>query len=64
MWKVILIIVAVAMVAGAISGATFIRSTEEDKTMKLTNKAVPNTAIPPIDASAPTTIETATFALG
>ena len=65
MWKVIIIILIGALIAGAILRAPSIRSKEEDKiTEPVINVTVPNTAIPPIDAAVPDNIETATFALG
>jgi hypothetical protein len=46
-------------------GAIYLGSRNERKTMTLTpTSSVHKVAIPPIDASAPTQTETATFALG
>ena len=59
MWKIIIVVVIGALIAGAVLRAPSIGSTEEEKIVEPGNKA-----IPPIDASIPGTIETATFALG
>lgn len=51
--------------AGLVLVAIFLGSPKEGKTMDLTESSVaPKAAIPLVDASAPTTTETATFALG
>jgi len=58
-------VVVGACFVGLVLGAIFLGSTKERKTMTLTKtNPVPNATIPPIDASAPTETETATFALG
>ena len=59
MWKIIIVVLIGALIAGAILKAPSIGSTEEEKIVEPGNKA-----IPPIDATTPDTIETATFALG
>jgi hypothetical protein len=59
------IVVAGACVVGLVLGAIYLGSTKERKTMTPTKtSSIPNATIPPIDPSAPTKTETATFALG
>jgi hypothetical protein len=58
-------VVAGACLVGLGLGAVYLGSRNERKTMTLTpTSSVHKAAIPPIDASAPTKTETATFALG
>ena len=59
------IVVVGVCVVGLFLGAIYLGSTKERKTMTSTNKSsIPNATIPPIDTSAPTKTETATFGLG
>jgi len=54
-----------ACFVGFVLGAVYLGSTKERKTMTPTKtSSVPSATISPIDASAPTQTETATFALG
>lgn len=54
-----------ACFVGLVLGAIYLGSRNERKTMTLTpTSSVHKAVIPPIDASAPTKTETATFALG
>jgi hypothetical protein len=59
------IVVLGACFVGLFLGAVYLGSTKERKTMTPTKtRSVPNATISPIDVSAPTQTETATFALG
>ena len=62
---VLRMVVVGACFVGLVLGAIYLGSRSERKTMTLTpTSSVHKVAIPPIDASAPTKTETATFALG
>jgi hypothetical protein len=59
------IVVVGTCVVGLVLGAIYLGSTKGRKTMTLAmTSPVHKGAVPPIDASAPTKTETATFALG
>jgi hypothetical protein len=59
------IMIVGACFVGLVWGAIVLASIRERETMALTKtELVSKVAIPPIDASAPTKTETATFALG
>ena len=62
---VLRIVVMGACFVGFVLGAVYLGSTKERKTMTPTKtNSVPSATISPIDVSAPTQTETATFALG
>jgi len=63
--KVILIGMIVILFVGLGSAALFLNSIKETNRMDVTHSSIDaKVAIPPIDLSAPTKTETATFALG
>jgi hypothetical protein len=63
--KVVIVgISLVGLILGAVFLSSRISSVEERSAMDVTTNTAPETAIPPIDASAPAQTETATFALG
>lgn len=63
--KVTIVVALGAFVLVAVWGISLLGSEKEDETMGLTNDGiVPDVGIPAIDAAAPASAETATFALG
>lgn len=63
--KVIVICITIIIFVGLGSAALFFDSNRETNRMDITHSGIDTkVAIPPIDLSAPTKTETATFALG